>query len=38
MQGKSCFTFRTEEPTLLAELGRLTEAGFARFQVEGLLR
>jgi hypothetical protein len=37
MQGKSCFTFRTEEPTLFAELGRLTEAGFARFQAEGLL-
>lgn len=38
MQGKSCFTFRIEEPPLFAELARLTAAGFARFEVEGLLR
>ncbi len=30
MQGKSCFNFTAVDEDLLAELGRLTAAGFAR--------
>jgi len=33
MQGKTCFNFKvTPEPELLAELGRLTEAGLTQFK------
>ena len=35
MQGKSCFNFKQVEPALFAELGKLTERGFARFRKEG---
>ena len=35
MQGKSCFNFKQVEPALFAELGALTERGFARFRKEG---
>ena len=35
MQGKSCFNFKQIEPALFAELGTLTERGFARFRKEG---
>jgi hypothetical protein len=37
MQGKSCFNFKTPDPTLFAELALLTERGFARYQQAGLL-
>jgi hypothetical protein len=32
MQGKSCFNFKTVDEKLLKELGKLTKAGFAKFQ------
>ena len=37
MQGKSCFNFTRPDEALLAELGQLTAAGFARFQSDGLV-
>ncbi|CAN5768446.1 hypothetical protein BH23GEM9_BH23GEM9_21970 [soil metagenome] len=37
MQGKSCFNFKREEPDLLEELSRLTEAAFARMEAERLV-
>lgn len=37
MQGKSCFNFTKPDDSLFAELQRLTEAGFARFQQDGLI-
>lgn len=38
MQGKSCFNFRQVEEPLFDELARLAEAGFRRYEAEGLLR
>lgn len=35
MQGKSCFNFRRPDAALFAELGRLIDAGAARFAAEG---
>lgn len=32
MQGKSCFNFKTVEPDQIAELEKLTEAGFEQFR------
>jgi hypothetical protein len=37
MQGKSCFNFTTVDGDTLAELARLTERGFERFQHERLV-
>lgn len=38
MQGKTCFNFTARpEPDLLAELARLTEAGFAGYKTRSLL-
>ena len=37
MQGKSCFNFKTVEPTLFDELTALTKQGLERFKKEGLL-
>ena len=37
MQGKSCFNFTSIDEPLLAELERLTAAGFARFEAEGFV-
>ena len=37
MQGKSCFKFKKMDESLLAELGRLIDAGVARFEGEGRL-
>ncbi len=35
MQGKSCFNFRSVEPSLLEELGALTKKTFQRMKAEG---
>jgi hypothetical protein len=35
MQGKACFNFRADEPTLFQELTRLTERGFRVFRKAG---
>ncbi|WP_437782238.1 hypothetical protein [Sorangium sp. So ce1097] len=35
MQGKSCFNFKTSDPTLLAELEALTGRCFARWKASG---
>jgi hypothetical protein len=35
LRGKSCFTFRTVEPTLLEELAALTRAGFNEYKKAG---
>ena len=32
MQGKSCFNFTSVDPALIAELKKLTQAGFEEFQ------
>lgn len=37
MQGKSCFNFTREDDNLFAELARLTETGFRRYESENLL-
>lgn len=37
MQGKSCFNFSVVEPSLIAELGTLIDAGAARFKADGKL-
>jgi hypothetical protein len=37
MQGKSCFNFKTADSVLFSELADLTEKGFQRYQLEGLL-
>ncbi len=34
MQGKACFNFKKGDPALFAELARLTQAGFAAFEVK----
>jgi hypothetical protein len=36
MQGKSCFNFTRIDEALCAELERLTAAGFARYEGEGI--
>lgn len=36
MQGRSCFTFRKEDPALFEELRALTEAGYQRYKEAGL--
>jgi hypothetical protein len=35
MQGKSCFNFTAVDPTLFAELARLTKKGYERYRTEG---
>ena len=37
MQGKSCFSFKSEDPALLVELGALLDAGVERFRADGRL-
>jgi hypothetical protein len=37
MHGKSCFNFRTVEPSLFKELSDLTSAGFASYQEQGFV-
>lgn len=37
MQGKSCFNISVAEPSLIAELGTLIDAGAARFKADGKL-
>ncbi len=37
MQGKSCFNFKSVDPSLFKELTALTKTGFDRFKKEGLL-
>jgi hypothetical protein len=37
MQGKSCFNFKQVDEALLAELDKLVNRGFTRFQQEGLI-
>ena len=37
MQGKSCFNFRRIDDAQIAELARLTHAGFERYRDEGML-
>jgi hypothetical protein len=37
LTGKACFNFKTVDEPVMAELGRLVEAGFHRYQAEGLL-
>jgi hypothetical protein len=37
MQGKSCFNFTKPDAALLAELERLTAAGFRRMQADGII-
>lgn len=37
MQGKSCFNFKQMDEALLGELEALVQAGFTRFQKEGLV-
>lgn len=37
MQGKSCFNFRRIDDAQIAELTRLTRAGFERYRDEGML-
>ncbi|MEM9003427.1 MAG: hypothetical protein AAGE59_07875 [Cyanobacteria bacterium P01_F01_bin.86] len=32
MQGKSCFNFKSVDPTLFAALAQLTEAGYQRYK------
>lgn len=38
MQGKYCFSFKTIEPELLAELGRLIDTGVKAFEKAGKLK
>ena len=38
MQGKSCFNFKEVDEKLFAELAKLTDEGFKRFQAEKLVR
>jgi len=35
MQGKSCFNFKKLDKALFAQLGRLTDAGYAQFKDDG---
>jgi hypothetical protein len=37
MQGKSCFNFNKVDEALFEELAHLTQAGFKRYQEEGLI-
>jgi hypothetical protein len=37
MQGKSCFNFSSNEPTLFKELGKLVKAGVKSYEAEGLI-
>jgi hypothetical protein len=37
MQGKSCFNFRKMDAELFCEMGRLIDAGIARFKADGRL-
>lgn len=37
LTGKACFNFKKVDEPVFAELGRLVEAGFKRYQSEGLL-
>jgi hypothetical protein len=37
MQGKSCFNFTKVDETTMTDLARLTEAGLARYEGEGLV-
>jgi len=38
MQGKSCFNFTSIDESLIAELTRLTEVGFRRFEAAGFIK
>lgn len=38
MQGKSCFNFKTVEPELFKELGKLTKAGYASYKAQGFVK
>lgn len=37
MQGKTCWNFKKAEPELFAELGRVVQAGFERFETNRYL-
>jgi hypothetical protein len=38
MQGKSCFNFKSVEPALFKELGKLTKAGYASYKAQGFVK